>query len=195
MIWRVTAGCLWLGNIDFSGDVDEVDVDKTGISGEALKTVADLWQVDVDKLETACHTETLTLAKKLTVCPRNLTTSRNLRDSIARAVYDGLFVWMIEHMSEVLSTRTGRMNAQQPFIGVLDIFGFEFYTDETLIPLGGQATGPSPHTPAHAPAHTPSHTHFQYHYAWYCDEIEGLQHLKNCSSHAGCLPGCLPSWF
>ena len=140
VIWRVASGCLWMGNIEYSGDCERPDVDKTGASAKALNMVSELWQVDKDKLENACHIETLTIQKKLTVCPRCLTVSRALRDSMARAVYDGLFVWMIEQMSGVLATKTGMMNEQQPFIGILDIFGFEFYTDEALMPLGGQAS-------------------------------------------------------
>ena len=129
-----------MGNIEFVGDVEEPDVDKTGMSGEALETVARLWQVDQDALEQACHIETLTISKKVTKCARSLKMCQTLRDSMARSVYDGLFVWMIEQMSGVLATKTGKMNDRQPFIGVLDIFGFEFYTDETLLPLGGQAS-------------------------------------------------------
>merc|ERR1712178_237337 len=86
----------------------------------------------------ACNTETITINKKDTPCKRSLTIARTLRDSMARAVYDNLFIWMIDQMSQVLKSRSGKMNDRQPFIGVLDIFGFEFYADEALIPSGGQ---------------------------------------------------------
>merc|ERR1711957_279769 len=46
---------------------------------------------------------------------------------------------MIAQMSEKLTRFTGKMNEKaDPFIGVLDIFGFEFYPDEQLLPDGGQ---------------------------------------------------------
>jgi len=138
VIWRVTSGCLWLGNIDFCGDDEMVDVDETGTSGVAIDKVADLWQVDRTALMQACNTETIVIRNKETKCQRSLVASRALRDSMARAVYDGLFNWMIEQMSLVLSTRTGKMTNRQPFIGVLDIFGFEFYPDEALLPMDGQ---------------------------------------------------------
>ena len=137
-IWRTTAGCLWLGNVEFKGDIEEPNVDETGLSGEALDNVAELWQVDRAKLVQACHVETLTLNKKQVPCPRDLTKCLNLRDSMARTVYDKLFVWMIEQMSGILSSKTGKMKSSNPFIGVLDIFGFEFYPNEQLIPAGGQ---------------------------------------------------------
>jgi hypothetical protein len=139
VIWRVTSGCLWLGNVDFTGDDDACDVDQSGPSGQALDMVSELWQVDVAALVQACNVETITIAGKDKPCKRGLGVSRNLRDSMARTVYDQLFVWMIAEMSRILSTKSGTCNVdRQPFIGVLDIFGFEFYADETLIPLGGQ---------------------------------------------------------
>jgi len=114
-------------------------VDESGNSGVALDNVADLWQIDRAKLKDACHIETLVLNKKITPCKRNMTSSLSLRDSMARTVYDRLFVWMIAQMSDKLTKFTGKMNAKvDPFIGVLDIFGFEFYPDEQLLPDGGQ---------------------------------------------------------
>ena len=80
----------------------------------------------------------MVIQKKDTLCKRSLVISRTLRDAMARAVYDNLFIWMVSEMSKVLSSKTGKMSDRQPFIGVLDIFGFEFYADETLLPLGGQ---------------------------------------------------------
>ena len=137
-IWRTTAGCLWLGNVDFKGENDQPDVDETGRSAEALDNVAELWQIDRSKLVDACHIETLTLNKKAVPCPRDMTQCLRLRDSMARTVYEKLFVWMVEQMSQRMSSQTGRMKTANPFIGVLDMFGFEFYPDEQLMPDGAQ---------------------------------------------------------
>ena len=139
VIWRTTAGCLWMGNIDFTGEDDQPDVDDTGLSKEALDNVAELWQCDRQMLMNACHIETILINKKLKPCERDLVKSLNFRDSIARTVYDELFKWMIKQITHVLKNKTGKMNKNaQPFIGVLDIFGFEFYADEGLLPDGGQ---------------------------------------------------------
>jgi len=129
-----------MGNISFEGNEDQPDVSEAGASGVALDNVAELWQVDRAALKTACNTEMVLINKKMTPAPRPLQTCRTLRDSMARSVYNELFVWMIDQMSDVLKTKTGKMNDRQPFIGVLDIFGFEFYSDESLIPKGGQVS-------------------------------------------------------
>jgi myosin heavy subunit len=139
VIWRTTAGTLWMGNIDFTGDEEEPDVDDTGSSKEALDTIAELWQCDRQKLKDACHIETVMINKKLTPCKRPLVIALNLRDSIARTVYNELFLWMIQRITDVLKQKTGKMSeTTQPYIGVLDIFGFEFYADPDLLPDGGQ---------------------------------------------------------
>lgn len=45
-ILKTTAGVLHLGNVEISGDTDEcTGVVRTGVSGQALKTTADLWMV------------------------------------------------------------------------------------------------------------------------------------------------------
>jgi myosin heavy subunit len=139
VIWRTTAGCLWMGNIDYTGDEDSPDVDDTGLSKEALDNVAELWQCERLLLKDACLKETKILNKKPVLCAKNLAGAMTLRDSIARTVYNELFLWIIARITELLSTKTGKMNKNaQPFIGVLDIFGFEFYADPDLLPEGGQ---------------------------------------------------------
>jgi hypothetical protein len=109
------------------------------MSKRALDVVSELWQVDRQKLHDAMYIETLMIAGKPKPCPRGLVQALTLRDSMARTVYERLFVWMIDQMSKVLSSRDKRCKPQtQPFIGVLDIFGFEFYPDEALKPHGGK---------------------------------------------------------
>eukprot|EP00658_Telonema_sp_P-2_P077801 TRINITY_DN712_c0_g1_i1.p1 TRINITY_DN712_c0_g1~~TRINITY_DN712_c0_g1_i1.p1 ORF type:complete len:1164 (-),score=423.48 TRINITY_DN712_c0_g1_i1:47-3538(-) len=139
LIWRITSGCLWLGNVEYDGDNDKCNPRDSGLSKQALDTVAEMWMVDRDLLYKAMYVETIPIAGKDKECPRGLTEALTLRDSMARTTYERLFVWMVSKMSETLTTKDSRCKPQtQPFIGVLDIFGFEFYPDEALKPLGGK---------------------------------------------------------
>ena len=52
------------------------------------------------------------------------------RDTMARMVYDRLFMWIVKKSSEELFT--GADKATDVFIGVLDIFGFEFYENHQI---------------------------------------------------------------
>ena len=60
-----------------------------------------------------------------------------LRDAIARTVYDELFNWMVGELSASMQKdkRFKRRRDGAPahnYIGVLDIFGFEFYDEAAL---------------------------------------------------------------
>jgi len=142
MIWRVTAGSLILGNVEYVGvDAGECKPLDSGTSKEAIDQVAELWQVDRALLYKCLYIETIILQNRPKELPRGRTDSLALRDSLARSVYNQLFVWMVAEMSRVLASKDPECNPNtDPFIGVLDIFGFEFYADEQLVPLNGVTT-------------------------------------------------------
>jgi myosin heavy subunit len=55
--------------------------------------------------------------------PLNLTSAREARDALAKAVYDNLFTHLISLCNDNLHSNTTIDN----FIGILDIFGFEIF--------------------------------------------------------------------
>jgi myosin heavy subunit len=57
--------------------------------------------------------------------PRNLTQAIYARDAMAKAIYQRLFNWIVNRISESLLLNQGSDSDLLPFIGVLDIFGFE----------------------------------------------------------------------
>ena len=83
-------------------------------------------------LLTACVQRTISLGagKKSQVAVTNKKQAINFRDTVARMVYDRLFVWIIEKASENLFEGASEHN--DVFIGVLDIFGFEFYENHQI---------------------------------------------------------------
>ena len=91
-----------------------------------------LLQVDKDLLLTACIQRTISLGagKTSQVAVTNKKQAINFRDTVARMVYDRLFVWIIEKASENLFEGASEHN--DVFIGVLDIFGFEFYENHQI---------------------------------------------------------------
>ena len=56
-IWRLLAGILWLGNVDFSAELDE---SARVTSGPALQNAAELLGVDVNALKLALSQRDLT---------------------------------------------------------------------------------------------------------------------------------------
>lgn len=137
MMLKTISGVLWLGNVEIEGDgVECTGVVRGGASGAALKTTAELWQVDEDLLAKACFMVTMNIGQgktKQVPCPANyggFSGALSLRDGVARFVYDKLFMWVIEKCSTLLAA--GADPDRNLFLGVLDIFGFEFYENHKI---------------------------------------------------------------
>ena len=91
-----------------------------------------LVQVDPASLLTACTSYTANLGGgKTRACNvQSRPVAINYRDTLARMVYDRLFMWIIEQASIQLAD--GANEDSDVFIGVLDIFGFEFYENHQI---------------------------------------------------------------
>lgn len=115
-----------------------------------------LWQVDLGLLENACYMVTINLGRGRTKSvPCNKGGREGgmvLRDTLARMVYDQLFVWIVEQCSAKLKVGRGvddlflgefthelaSLGNHCGVLGVLDIFGFEFYENHQIKPLDQQ---------------------------------------------------------
>ena len=67
---------------------------------------------------------------------------------VPRTVFNNLFEWMVykASMKMQIEAKAKRINlGQENFIGVLDIFGFEFYNDEDLKSGDGPRVGEKHH--------------------------------------------------
>jgi myosin heavy subunit len=156
MILQVTFGTLILGNVNFKETSETTcEVDMAGKSGEAIELVNKLWQLQpagdwspsgrdtkppadgswVPKLATAIsHAH---MGKTVGVVPRSASVSKKLRDALAKTVYDKLFLWLVAECSSKLQENPQLNTERDNWIGVLDIFGFEFYEMNKLDAPGG----------------------------------------------------------
>eukprot|EP00903_Cladosiphon_okamuranus_P006316 g6191.t2 len=125
-IWKMLASVLHMSSLEF----DKVDHEQGEIASisdrETLSVLASLLAVEEAALE-AMLTQTVTVAggesftKQLSPDNANLT-----RDAIAKSLYEALFQWIVC----VINTSLGKGEDSLPFIGVLDIFGFENFERE-----------------------------------------------------------------
>jgi myosin heavy subunit len=144
-IFEVTAATLWMGNIEFEGDSEKAVINegdpKTSI---ALDHCSRLLKVDRAALIKGMSTEIISLGggKTKEAPVKGIKKARVFRDSMARHLYDNMFIWLIGTCSDTLLTSTSGDNKHDPnrdmYIGVLDIFGFEFYENQKLryLPAG-----------------------------------------------------------
>ncbi|XP_034715114.1 myosin VIb isoform X3 [Etheostoma cragini] len=127
-LFRVVAGVLHLGNIDF----EETGSSSGGCvlknqSGQTLEYCANLLGLDQDDLRVSLTTRVmLTTAGgvKGTVIkvPLKVEQANNARDALAKAVYSRLFDHVVKRVNQCFPFETS-----SNFIGVLDIAGFEYF--------------------------------------------------------------------
>uniref|UniRef100_A0A667XD25 Unconventional myosin-VI n=1 Tax=Myripristis murdjan TaxID=586833 RepID=A0A667XD25_9TELE len=127
-LFRVVAGVLHLGNIDF----EETGSSSGGCtlknqSSQTLAYCANLLGLDQDDLQVSLTTRVmLTTAggAKGTVIkvPLKVEQANNARDALAKAVYSRLFDHVVKRVNQCFPFETS-----SNFIGVLDIAGFEYF--------------------------------------------------------------------
>ncbi|KAL4109668.1 hypothetical protein PRIC1_001364 [Phytophthora ramorum] len=123
-IFSTIASLLHIGNLEFEETHQASGTEGSEISSmceDSMKVVLDYLEVDKQGLEQA-------------ICNRNIQTkdehysigllpdaAENARDALARFLYGKLFDWLVSRINEIVEYE----DRDVPFIGLLDIFGFE----------------------------------------------------------------------
>ncbi|GAU98067.1 hypothetical protein RvY_09264 [Ramazzottius varieornatus] len=137
-VYRVLAAILHLGDIQFQSaqEVRHMD-DRSVISNvDTLVTVAKLLAINIHELSEALTRE-LVVTKGESI-NRHLSTaeSRNVRDSLAKALYGRLFDWIVNQINRHLSATNPQAHgsASDPIssVAILDIFGFENFKTNSV---------------------------------------------------------------
>lgn len=129
-IFKMLAIILWLGNVQF----EENDEGNSAIADSGVTDfVAYLMEVDatvVQKVLTTRVMETTRGGRRGSVydVPLNPAQANSGRDALAKAIYNNLFEWIVSRVNVSLKTRA----AYQRIIGILDIFGFEIFEDNSF---------------------------------------------------------------
>ncbi|KAG8905402.1 class II myosin, partial [Tulasnella sp. 403] len=129
-IFRMLAIILWLGNIVFE-EMDDGNsrVDDTNVT----EFVAYLMETEgalVEKVMTTRVVETQRGGRRGSVydVPLNPTQASAGRDALSKAIYNNLFEWIVSRVNTSMKPRT----AHAHLIGVLDIYGFEIFQDNSF---------------------------------------------------------------
>ncbi|KAA0155260.1 hypothetical protein FNF27_01564 [Cafeteria roenbergensis] len=134
-VFRTTAAVLHLGDVTFKGEGGDDDV-ATPADGKSLETAAGLFGVETDAL-TKCLTK-----KRITGSTfKNYSVSAagDARDGLSKAMYSQMFDWLIQKINLVLGGAVKKQEAEDSkgkirllHIGILDIFGFEWFTTNSF---------------------------------------------------------------
>uniref|UniRef100_K3X8E6 Myosin motor domain-containing protein n=1 Tax=Globisporangium ultimum (strain ATCC 200006 / CBS 805.95 / DAOM BR144) TaxID=431595 RepID=K3X8E6_GLOUD len=125
-IFSVIAGLLHIGNIDFDEEdtpEGEAAIVQKPSAKEALALAAKLLGVREEALAKVIMERDIVTREATYTVRRNAQNAIYARDAIAKALYGRLFDWVIVQVNASL----GQDPAPLPYIGVLDIFGFESF--------------------------------------------------------------------
>ncbi|OAX40076.1 hypothetical protein K503DRAFT_28351 [Rhizopogon vinicolor AM-OR11-026] len=129
-IFRMLAVILWLGNVQFAEmDDGNATIADTGVTD----FIGYLMEVDsamVQKVLTSKVVETQRGGRRGSVydVPLNPAQATAGRDALAKAIYNNLFEWIVARINVSMKARS----ATAQVIGILDIFGFEIFEDNSF---------------------------------------------------------------
>jgi myosin heavy subunit len=119
-IFRAVAGVLHLGNIEFVSN----STDNSSLSDPAVAdTVAEMLGVHEVTLKTKLVTRLIKVRREQYEQPLSPKDAVYSRDALAKATYSRMFDFLVARINEGLVAPVEVKN----FIGVLDIYGFEFF--------------------------------------------------------------------
>ncbi|XP_034535502.1 unconventional myosin-IXAa [Notolabrus celidotus] len=131
-IFSLLSAILHLGNIRYKRKTyrdDSIDI----CNPEVLPVVSELLEVKEETLFEALTTrKTVTVGEKLIV-PYKLSEAGTVRDSMAKSLYSALFDWIVFRINHALLNIKDLVETTKILsIGVLDIFGFEDYENNSF---------------------------------------------------------------
>ncbi|OCU00813.1 unconventional myosin-IXb isoform X2 [Xenopus laevis] len=132
-IFSVLSAILYLGNVTYkkksSGRDEGLDVGPP----QVLDTMSQLLQVKREMLvEALTKRKTVTVNEKL-ILPYSLNEAITARDSMAKSLYSALFDWIVLRINHaLLNKKDVEESVNCLSIGVLDIFGFEDFENNSF---------------------------------------------------------------
>ncbi|XP_055329530.1 myosin-IIIa-like isoform X2 [Paramacrobiotus metropolitanus] len=131
-MYRILAAVLHLGDVQFITKEVKHMPDKSVVSNlPTLETVGKLLGVEISELRDALTSEMVVTRGETILKSHTVSESRNVRDSLAKALYGRLFDWIVNKINQLLNpNNTAEHDALT--IGILDIFGFENFAQNSF---------------------------------------------------------------
>lgn len=124
-IFGILASILHLGNLDFEDQDRPGGTAAVPVDDGPLHTAARLLQIDADDLLRSFTEVTVNTVGESITKQRNASAARFAVDAVAKTLYVGLFQYLVQRINSSLNNSDNIQDL--PFIGVLDIFGFESF--------------------------------------------------------------------
>lgn len=127
-ILHLLAGVLHIGDLEFGGD--EISAVVSG--DDQVEKVCGQLGVELLALKEALTTSTTIVRGEPVVKQYKPTESDDVRDASAKALYGRVFTYIVKKCNEMLGPKQKKLQPGEKTIGILDIFGFECFKDNSL---------------------------------------------------------------
>ena len=126
-LWRYLSGILELGNITFKKEDDDRE-DAILDNGKPLAYAAKLLGLKQDDMKKSLLRRQAKMGKSTVTIRLKVSEAETARDAFAMLLYGRLFDYLVKLINTSLRSNSDAMDQESTrFIGVLDIYGFEFF--------------------------------------------------------------------
>ncbi|XP_039312298.1 unconventional myosin-XV [Solenopsis invicta] len=133
-IFKILASVLHLGNVYFHRKQMRHGQEGVEVGSDAeIRWAAHLLQVNSDGIIRALTTKTTEARNERVFTALNIDQALDARDAFAKALYSSLFSWLVARVNHIVYKGTKQTAAiQTAAISILDIFGFETFTENSF---------------------------------------------------------------
>uniref|UniRef100_A0A8D1JYH9 non-specific serine/threonine protein kinase n=1 Tax=Sus scrofa TaxID=9823 RepID=A0A8D1JYH9_PIG len=126
-VYRILAGILNIGNIEFAAISSQHQTDKSEVpNAEALKNAASVLCISPEELQEALTSHCVVTRGETIIRANTVDRASDVRDAMSKALYGRLFSWIVNRINTLLQPDKNICSADDGMnVGILDIFGFE----------------------------------------------------------------------
>ncbi|XP_049628835.1 myosin-IIIb [Suncus etruscus] len=126
-VYRILAGILNTGNIEFAAISSQHQTDKSKVpNAEALENAAYVLCISPEELHEALTSHCVVTRGETIIRANTVDRAADVRDAMSKALYGRLFSWIVNRINTLLQPDKNICSADDGInVGILDIFGFE----------------------------------------------------------------------
>ncbi|XP_036109240.1 myosin-IIIb [Molossus molossus] len=126
-VYRILAGILNIGNIEFAAISSQHQTDKSEVPNvEALENAASVLCISPEELQEALTSHCVVTRGETIIRANTVDRAADVRDAMSKALYGRLFSWIVNRINTLLQPDKNICSAADGMnVGILDIFGFE----------------------------------------------------------------------